>query len=49
VKVLDFGLAKAFAADAATEDPSNSPTLSMNPTMQGVIMGTAASDEESVH
>jgi eukaryotic-like serine/threonine-protein kinase len=42
VKVLDFGLAKAFAADAATEDPSNSPTLSMNPTMQGVIMGTAA-------
>jgi Tol biopolymer transport system component/tRNA A-37 threonylcarbamoyl transferase component Bud32 len=42
VKVLDFGLAKAFAADAATEDPSNSPTLSMNPTQQGVIMGTAA-------
>ena len=42
VKVLDFGLAKAFAADTATEDPSNSPTLSMNPTMQGVIMGTAA-------
>ncbi len=42
VKVLDFGLAKAFAADTATEDPSNSPTLSMNPTIQGVIMGTAA-------
>jgi len=42
VKVLDFGLAKAFANDAATDDPSNSPTLSMNPTMQGVIMGTAA-------
>ena len=42
VKVLDFGLAKAFAAETATEDPSNSPTLSMNPTEQGVIMGTAA-------
>jgi eukaryotic-like serine/threonine-protein kinase len=42
VKVLDFGLAKAFATDTATEDPSNSPTLSMNPTMHGVIMGTAA-------
>ncbi len=42
VKVLDFGLARAFATDTATEDPSNSPTLSMNPTMQGVIMGTAA-------
>ena len=42
VKVLDFGLAKAFVADSASEDPSNSPTLSMNPTVQGVIMGTAA-------
>ena len=42
VKVLDFGLAKAFAPETATDDPSNSPTLSMNPTMHGVIMGTAA-------
>ena len=42
VKVLDFGLAKAFAGDAASEDPSNSPTLSMAATMQGVILGTAA-------
>ena len=42
VKVLDFGLAKAFASDTATDDPSNSPTLSFNPTMQGVIMGTPA-------
>jgi Tol biopolymer transport system component len=42
VKVLDFGLAKAFAGDATTEDLSNSPTLSMAATMQGVIMGTAA-------
>jgi eukaryotic-like serine/threonine-protein kinase len=28
VKVLDFGLAKAFAGDEAGSDPSNSPTLS---------------------
>src|ERR1700751_1869090 len=42
VKVLDFGLAKAFAGDPANDDPSNSPTLSMAATMQGVILGTAA-------
>jgi Tol biopolymer transport system component len=42
VKVLDFGLAKAFAGDAASEDIGNSPTLSMAATMQGVILGTAA-------
>src|SRR6202171_4161119 len=42
VKVLDFGLAKAFAGDAASDDPSNSPTLSAAATMQGVILGTAA-------
>src|SRR6202163_334802 len=42
VKVLDFGLAKAFAGDTTTEDMSNSPTLSMAATMQGVILGTAA-------
>jgi serine/threonine-protein kinase len=42
VKVLDFGLAKAFSGDAANDDPSNSPTLSMAATMQGVIIGTAA-------
>jgi Tol biopolymer transport system component len=42
VKVLDFGLAKAFAGDGAAEDPSNSPTLSRAATMQGVILGTAA-------
>jgi eukaryotic-like serine/threonine-protein kinase len=29
VKVLDFGLAKAFAGDGASSDPSGSPTLSM--------------------
>src|SRR6202162_1439750 len=42
VKVLDFGLAKAFEGDAANDDPSNSPTLSMAATMHGVILGTAA-------
>ena len=42
VKVLDFGLAKAFEGDTTTEDMSNSPTLSRAATMQGVILGTAA-------
>ena len=42
VKVLDFGLAKAFAGDTLTEDIGNSPTLSQAATMQGVILGTAA-------
>jgi eukaryotic-like serine/threonine-protein kinase len=42
VKVLDFGLAKAFADDTSTEDMGNSPTLSRAATMQGVILGTAA-------
>jgi serine/threonine protein kinase len=42
VKVLDFGLAKAFAEDTAETNPSNSPTLSMAATNAGVILGTAA-------
>jgi len=42
VKVLDFGLAKAFEGDATTADIGNSPTLSMAATMQGLILGTAA-------
>src|ERR1700739_1483816 len=42
VKVLDFGLAKAFAGDTSTEDIGNSPTLSQAATMHGVILGTAA-------
>ena len=42
VKVLDFGLAKAFEGDLGNDDPSNSPTLSMAATMHGVILGTAA-------
>jgi serine/threonine-protein kinase len=42
IKVLDFGLAKAFGSDSASEDPGNSPTLSHAATMKGVILGTAA-------
>jgi Tol biopolymer transport system component len=42
VKVLDFGLAKAMADDPMEGDMSNSPTLSMAATRQGVILGTAA-------
>ena len=42
VKVLDFGLAKAFAGDGADASVSQSPTLSLAATQQGVILGTAA-------
>jgi serine/threonine protein kinase/Tol biopolymer transport system component len=42
VKLLDFGLAKAFEAQPAEIDVSNSPTLSAMATHAGVILGTAA-------
>jgi serine/threonine protein kinase len=42
VKVLDFGLAKAFAGSPGNMNLSNSPTLSDAATQQGVILGTAA-------
>lgn len=42
VKVLDFGLAKAFAGEQAELNLSNSPTLSDAATQQGIILGTAA-------
>jgi serine/threonine-protein kinase len=42
VKILDFGLAKAFAGDTPILDPSNSPTLTAAATQAGVILGTAA-------
>jgi eukaryotic-like serine/threonine-protein kinase len=43
VKVLDFGLAKAMEpAGAAGANVSNSPTISMDATQRGVILGTAA-------
>ena len=41
VKVLDFGLAKAFDSKPAS-DPSESPTVTAAATQMGVIMGTAA-------
>lgn len=43
VKVLDFGLAKAFSVDRLAEaSPTSSPTLTMRPTQMGTILGTAA-------
>jgi len=42
VKVLDFGLAKAFAENDGEEKPLDSPTLSDAATRQGIILGTAA-------
>jgi serine/threonine-protein kinase len=42
VKVLDFGLAKALTSEAAPADPRSSPTLTMQGTIAGTIMGTAA-------
>ena len=42
VKVLDFGLAKAFAGEQDRVSLSNSPTLSDMATQQGLILGTAA-------
>ncbi|MGQ0734020.1 MAG: protein kinase domain-containing protein [Acidobacteriota bacterium] len=45
VKVLDFGLAKAYAGEAAigtTADPRLSPTLSRHVTEAGLVLGTAA-------
>ena len=41
VKVLDFGLAKAFAGNEASANPADSPTLSIQATQQGMILGTA--------
>ncbi len=42
IKVLDFGLAKAFGGDSEDINLSNSPTLSVAATQQGIILGTAA-------
>jgi serine/threonine protein kinase/Tol biopolymer transport system component len=41
VKVLDFGLAKAWQADAANHSLSLSPTLTQHATAAGIILGTA--------
>jgi serine/threonine protein kinase len=42
VKVLDFGLAKAFAGEQEDMILSDSPTISAAATQKGVILGTAA-------
>ena len=43
VKLLDFGLAKAFSVEETpSANPDNSPTLTMGATNLGVILGTAA-------
>ena len=42
VKVLDFGLAKAVSGNAATADLTQSPTVTVGGTREGVILGTAA-------
>jgi hypothetical protein len=42
VKVLDFGLAKVVADDALGGDPARSPTVSLDGTRDGLILGTAA-------
>ena len=41
VKVLDFGLTKAFEPETSAVYLANSPTLSMAATARGVILGTA--------
>jgi Tol biopolymer transport system component len=41
VKVLDFGLARAYEGETSNSSLSNSPTLSMAATNPGIILGTA--------
>ena len=44
VKLLDFGLAKAYTGEpeAGSGDPSLSPTVTLGATVAGTVMGTAA-------
>src|SRR5262249_17862768 len=42
VKILDFGLAKAFARDDVHAEPSDFTSMSIESTEQGIILGTAA-------
>jgi serine/threonine protein kinase len=42
VKILDFGLAKAYTGDQGNINLADSPTISAAATQQGVILGTAA-------
>ena len=42
VKVLDFGLAKAFHTTTSAEAVAESPTLTSGGTAEGIVLGTAA-------
>src|SRR5712672_3186860 len=44
VKLLDFGLAKAFndPAESGFGDPADSPTIALEATVAGTLLGTAA-------
>jgi hypothetical protein len=42
VKILDFGLARAYAEEHEPQDFENSPTITAAMTQRGVILGTAA-------
>src|SRR5712691_2643595 len=42
VKLLDFGLAKAWEKPLTASNPSTSPTLTLEGTQAGLILGTAA-------
>ena len=42
VKILDFGLAKAFHEEPTASDLANSPTITEAMTHPGVVLGTAA-------
>ena len=42
VKVLDFGLAKAAAGDSPPSDLSKLPTITVDGTREGIILGTPA-------
>ena len=42
VKILDFGLAKAFSGETTAIDIASSPTITADMTKPGVLLGTAA-------
>ena len=42
VKVLDFGLAKALESEVSEQELAQSPTLTLEATQEGMVLGTAA-------